>query len=129
MPSGELEDADKSQTIILCGGLGESKYVFNRLKLFIDSFFGEGKVRLVNPPRAWSAVARGAAMHALREKSVMYRRSRDHIGMVVHCDFQPEVHRCEDKFFCPIMKVYRAKNQMKWLIKKGSRPIFSSRQS
>jgi hypothetical protein len=110
------ENAETVQTIVLCGGMGEYGYVYDRFQKFIDTFFGEGKVELVNPPRAWSAVARGAAMHALLKKPVMYRRSRHHIGMVVHQDFKEGKHREEDRVWCAVMKMDRARDQMKWFI-------------
>jgi hypothetical protein len=55
-------------------------------------------------------------MHALLKNPVMYRRSRHHIGIVVHRTFDEEEHRIDDREWCPVLKEYRAMNQMEWML-------------
>jgi hypothetical protein len=61
-----------SQTLVLCGGLSQSKYVQWRIKNFVADEL-KGKINVITPARAWSAIARGAAVSACEEKIVEYR--------------------------------------------------------
>ena len=104
---------------MLAGGLSCSVYVFDAFQNFIDETFGKkdkDKVELISCLKPWSAIARGAVIHAL-EKPVMYRRSRDHIGLCVHEKFVPRKHSINDRFECPL-RGSRAANQMAWSVAK-----------
>ncbi|ETI26304.1 hypothetical protein G647_03081 [Cladophialophora carrionii CBS 160.54] len=108
------------RTVVICGGLGCSPYVYDRFKGFVSNEFGEGEVELVSPLEPWSAVARGAVLSALEKNPVMFRRARDWIGCCVHTKFKAGFHRTEDQFECPIRGL-RAANQMKWIYKRGDK--------
>jgi hypothetical protein len=57
---------------VLCGGLSQSKYVQSRMKNFVEHELKD-KVNVITPLRAWSAIARGAAVSACEEKIVEWR--------------------------------------------------------
>jgi hypothetical protein len=64
---------DKHQTLILTGGLSASRYVQYRIDRFVEEELN-GSVAVIKPARAWSAIARGAAISAAESKIVTYRR-------------------------------------------------------
>ena len=104
--------------IILCGGLGSSPYMKLRFDEFCEEKFG-GRIQVVKPLRPWSAVCRGAALRGLEESPILSRRSRHHYGFVVHVDFDEDRHDEKDALRDELLGK-RAKNQMKWAVKKVS---------
>jgi hypothetical protein len=93
--------------------------VKDKFRDFVDSEI-DSDITIINPKRAWSAIARGAAMRGLDGKPpVLFRRARDAIGICVSKKFDEEVHDEEDAGFCPLLGK-RAFNQMHWLVKRVS---------
>lgn len=109
--------------IILCGGLGSSPYMKIRFDQFCEEFFGS-RIQVVKPLRPWSAVCKGAALRGLEESPILSRRSRHHYGFVVHVDFNEDIHDEEDAYQDELQGK-RAKNQMKWAVKKVRRSFQS----
>lgn len=109
--------------MVLCGGLASSAYVCDRFENFVKSLDSQN-IELVVPSDPWSAIARGAAICGLENSPVLFRRSRDHIGLCVHVKFDEDKHEPEDKFDCPI-RGPRALEQMHWGIARvsGIQPI------
>ena len=104
------------KTIILCGGLGSSPYMKIKFDEFCEENFG-GNIQVVKPVRPWSAVCRGAALQGLEVSPILSRRSRYHYGFIIHKAFEDGEHDVEDAFEDTILGK-RAKNQMKWFVKK-----------
>lgn len=104
------------KTIILCGGLGSSPYIKIKFDEFCEETFG-GKTQVVKPVNTWSAICRGAASSGLEVSPILSRRSRYHYGFVIHKAFENDVHDEEDAFDDQFYGK-RAKNQMKWFVKK-----------
>jgi hypothetical protein len=76
-----------------------------------------GKVEVITPRKPWSAIARGAAIRALEKEPVLYRRSRDHIGITVHEAWDETKHDEDDYWQSPIFGD-RARNQMRWHVQR-----------
>ena len=95
------QGSNKLQTICLCGGLGESRYVWKRFDDFCKERFG-GTVQLFTDKQAWSAVVRGAAIRGLNGNTVLSRKAKRAYGIGVHRPFRKEIDREEDAYNCPV---------------------------
>ncbi|ERF72261.1 hypothetical protein EPUS_02148 [Endocarpon pusillum Z07020] len=107
------------KTLIVCGGLGSSPYIKTKLDEFCEERFA-GKMQVVRPVRAWASICRGAALSGLEASPILSRRSRYHYGFVIHKTFDDDEHDEEDAFDDPVYGK-RAKNQMKWFVKKDEK--------
>ncbi|KIX98828.1 uncharacterized protein Z520_05289 [Fonsecaea multimorphosa CBS 102226] len=106
--------------IAMCGGLSCNPHIFNRVKDFVSGFFEEDSVKVLALRQPMTAVVRGAVLAAQGCSPIVCRRSREFIGTQVHCPWDEAKHRREDRFECPVGGS-RAKNQMKWIVKKGQK--------
>ncbi len=107
------------KTIVLCGGLGSSPYVKNKFDHFCEEHFG-GRIQVVRPVQPWVAVCSGAALQGLEVAPILSRRSRYYYGFIVHKAFEEDEHDEEDAFEDQVYGK-RARNQMKWCVKKVRR--------
>ncbi|PGH23884.1 hypothetical protein AJ80_02133 [Polytolypa hystricis UAMH7299] len=108
------------QLIVLCGGLAGSPCIRYRFNEFYRQGFS-GQIETTVPRNAWSAVAEGAALHALREKSLIHSRmSRWSYGVQIHKKYDPERDSNAPIFQCPI-NGKRAGGFVKWHIKEQRR--------
>ncbi|KAK2758810.1 hypothetical protein FQN54_003502 [Arachnomyces sp. PD_36] len=114
------ENDDLIQTIVLCGGLAKSPYIKTELEKFCLKTF-KHQIEIFVPPQPWSAIARGAALRALKPRSTIdSRQCRRSYGVSTHRKFIEGVDREEDAFQCPVGGK-RADGIMKWHIKKGEK--------
>ncbi|KAJ9272590.1 hypothetical protein DTO212C5_1317 [Paecilomyces variotii] len=84
-----------TKTIILCGGLSESVYVFNEIRDACKTLVPGAEV--IKPENAWSAISQGAALKILQPR-VASRRNRRSYGICVHRKFIEGLHREQDAF-------------------------------
>lgn len=112
----KTKKAGTIKTLIICGGLGSSPYIKTKLDEFCEERFA-GKMQVVRPVRGWSSICRGAALSGLEASPILSRRSRYHYGFVIHKTFDDDEHDEEDAFDDPVYGK-RAKNQMRWFVKK-----------
>lgn len=103
------------QTIVLCGGFGSSPFLFNRLEAFCN---GKG-IRVICPDRAWSAIARGAAMRGLSQPFIGSIKCRAHYGICVHRPFREGIDDETNSYICSYSGHKRAGGYIHWLSNKG----------
>ncbi|EXJ65390.1 hypothetical protein A1O7_01731 [Cladophialophora yegresii CBS 114405] len=78
--SVKKRDEPEVKTVVLVGGLGCSKHVRDSVKKWCE----EREIRMVTPwSGAWSAVARGAALHGLGAVKIEKRITRRHYGQEI----------------------------------------------
>jgi hypothetical protein len=81
--------------------------------------------------RRWSSICRGAAMWGLEHsehtptarKTVSTRLARYSYGMAISTPFDPKIHLMEDRILDQSEGIFRANNQMKWLLKRVIRAV------
>ncbi|KAI0095718.1 hypothetical protein GGR51DRAFT_569345 [Nemania sp. FL0031] len=122
---------DVVRSIILVGGFGASTYLRERLQLAIN---GDKSIptpmKILQPPNAWSSVARGAAMKGLAQAKpenydiprVLSRTARKHYGFVCGVLFDSKVHAslASQKYWDGFSGTWRV-TAMIWFIKRGDR--------
>ena len=113
---------DALQIIAACGGLCRNDYVYSHLKDFVDGFLGTDNVEVVRPMRPWPAIAEGAVLSAMGKSPVVSRKSRNHILIAVHTEFDEAKHRPADRFDCPNLGP-RAKNQLDCIVARVSNRV------
>ncbi|KAJ2998836.1 hypothetical protein NUW58_g200 [Xylaria curta] len=119
------------RSIALVGGFGQSTYLRER----IETAIREDKsilnpIEILQPPNAWTAVARGAAMKGVAEAKpenydipvVMWRTARKHYGYEVGIPFDDHVHAslANKKYWDGLFGIWRVK-AMVWFIERGNR--------
>lgn len=104
------------KAICLCGGLGQSEYVFTEVDNFCKKKL-KVSCELITDGRAWSAVVRGAAIRGLDGSMVIAKRARYCWGIGVHQAFREGIDDEEDAFECPI-EGKRAEGYVDWTVKR-----------
>ncbi|EPS43127.1 hypothetical protein H072_2875 [Dactylellina haptotyla CBS 200.50] len=104
--------------VFLVGGFGESDYLLG--KLSNHSFGKAGKIEIINPDDAWSAVSRGAVLRGLEGSLVTNRRCRRNYGTRINTVFDPTMHHDEDAFYSTDTGMKMARNQVSWIVEKGA---------
>lgn len=79
----------------------------------------------------WSSICRGATLWGLEHSelteltaaikdnlTIISRLSRYSYGILVSKVYDPSKHRVQDRYLDEIEGIYRAKDQMKWLLKR-----------
>lgn len=112
----ERKNEQAFKIIALCGGLGSSSYVFDRFEQFCNNDM-KGAVKVVTDRRAWSAVARGAAIRGLEGSMIVSRAARRAYGLCLHVKFDPKIHKEEHRYDCPTREK-RAIGYIDWKVKK-----------
>lgn len=102
--------------VVLAGGGGTSKYVISRFQEHCQKRLG-GTVMVRRDGRAWSAVARGAAVRGLESGTVVSRESKRAYGLLCHKKFDESIDEEEDSFQCPVFGK-RARDRMDWILHK-----------
>jgi hypothetical protein len=107
----------KPKGIILVGGFGESNHLHNVLKLH---FTGTENFEVLQPPNAWSAVARGAVIHCIEGDSLVEARvARHHYGVINRLPYEVGKHSRKNCVFDADDEKWYAENQVAWFVKKG----------
>ncbi|KAL1613681.1 hypothetical protein SLS54_010378 [Diplodia seriata] len=123
------EHGSKVKAVLLVGGFGSSKYLFNH----ISAAQKASEIRVLQSTNAWSAICRGATEWGLENadavavcpdrtnKTVVSRLSRYSYGVALSCLWDASIHDEHDRYFDQAEGVYRARNQMRWLLKRGQK--------
>ena len=110
-------DHEILDAIVLCGGLGNSRYVWKRLNGYCEDCLG-GRVALRTDPEAWSAIARGAAIRGLEGNVVVSRKAQQHYGIACHGEFVEGEDREEKSFYFPVFESKRAPGHFQHFMKR-----------
>ncbi|THY76437.1 actin-like ATPase domain-containing protein [Aureobasidium pullulans] len=112
-----IEEGKTPKGIVLVGGFGESNHLFNVLKLH---FVEIKDFEILQPPNAWSAVARGAVIHCIEgDNLVQARVARHHYGVITRLAYDPAKHSRKNCIFDEDDEKWYAENQVEWYVKKG----------
>ncbi|KAH6724439.1 hypothetical protein DL95DRAFT_464978 [Leptodontidium sp. 2 PMI_412] len=121
---GQVEQVQRLRTklrnVFLVGGFAESKY----LQSSINESLQMRGLELRIPDTSWTAVVQGAAIFGIEKStntaslSVMTACDRSY-GIAMFVPFSEVEHHEKDYFLDPLTKTAMAKEQLKWLIKKG----------
>ncbi|KAF3159971.1 hypothetical protein TWF225_010688 [Orbilia oligospora] len=103
--------------VFLVGGFGESDYLMSRLSA--HNFGTAGRIEIISPDDAWSAVSRGAVLRGLEGSLVTNRRCRRNYGTRINTIFDPTIHHEEDAFYSTDTGMKMARNQVSWIVEKG----------
>ncbi|KAK6517736.1 hypothetical protein TWF506_004918 [Arthrobotrys conoides] len=121
-----LGDGLSIKSIFLVGGLGSSKYLHQRVRTYCLSLPGETEV--IKPRDAEFAVIRGAIESHQKgllgaDDPISVRICPMSYGIRVSEPWDPFKHdpAIDDQFLNPRTKTIMARNQIKWLIRKGDR--------
>ncbi|KAI1121719.1 hypothetical protein F5Y10DRAFT_271794 [Nemania abortiva] len=123
--------SDPIRSIILVGGFGTSTYLRERLQDAINEDNSiTTSIEILQPPNAWSAVARGAAMKGLAGARperydipiVMSRTARKHYGFECGLHFDSRIHAslAERRYWDGLFGDWCV-DAIKWFIKRGNR--------
>ncbi|KAK3398281.1 hypothetical protein B0T20DRAFT_498078 [Sordaria brevicollis] len=112
--------------IILVGGFGRCKYLFEKVKVMKDQLLSE-KIEVLQARGAdpWTAICRGAVFHASALRGtgssikVEARISRASYGIGVSRVWDPTKHLDKDRYWCYLKEKWLAKNQMEWFLLEG----------
>ena len=84
----------KIKTVLLVGGFGQNNYLKERLRSSLDK-----SITVLQPPNAWTAVARGAVMMGLARTNsklaavgLVSRAARKHYGVELNESFKSKKH-------------------------------------
>jgi tRNA A37 threonylcarbamoyltransferase TsaD len=84
----------KVKTVLLVGGFGQNNYLKERLRSSLDN-----SILVLQPPNAWTAVARGAVMMGLARTDAKLsvvglgsRAARKHYGVELNVVFEVNKH-------------------------------------
>ncbi|KAK6353146.1 hypothetical protein TWF696_005136 [Orbilia brochopaga] len=119
--SNQIRDAkardQRVKMILLVGGFGRSPYLLRRVREWVVT---EGHhIEVLQPPEAWTAIARGAVMHGLENQIVKHRIARRSYGVCIDAVYERGVHSADAKYWDDCDNIFRARDQMEWFIRKG----------
>ncbi|UPK98618.1 hypothetical protein LCI18_009553 [Fusarium solani-melongenae] len=108
--------------IILVGGFGRSRYLFNRLEKKFKSTILQSR-----GDKPWTAICRGAVVRGLTTYNlspnlgvkIQSRIARMSYGTKYHTRFISGLHDLQDKYWDECHHEYRAKDQMFWYLREG----------
>ncbi|KAK4159913.1 hypothetical protein QBC43DRAFT_326330 [Cladorrhinum sp. PSN259] len=111
--------------IILVGGFGRCRY----LRVSLEGTYARSTTKVIQGtgPTPWTAVCRGAVIHALitggcsasPAVQVSTRISRANYGIARSTPFIPGTHHQDDRYTCPYEGIEKARGQMKWYVLRG----------
>ncbi|KAK6501249.1 hypothetical protein TWF481_009090 [Arthrobotrys musiformis] len=101
--------------IFLVGGFGESHYLYQTLVNWANR--RSPPLTVINPQESWSAIMRGAVVHALNP-AIRSRRLRQHYGFEAGVPFNPKIHSRTRAYTCPFGGLF-AHGEVKWTGKMG----------
>ncbi|KAJ5559517.1 actin-like ATPase domain-containing protein [Penicillium frequentans] len=104
-----------AKAIVLVGGFGSSRYLFQRLKNSNSS------ITVLQPPNAWAAVVSGAVLRGLEGNRVETRISRRWYGVSARSHFDESRHAKHDKYWSKIEEEWFVDDKMTWYINKSAK--------
>ncbi|KAI8719009.1 hypothetical protein NCS52_00681200 [Fusarium sp. LHS14.1] len=118
----ERKYSEPPKHIVLVGGFGRCRYLFDRLQTEFES-----SVLQAQGSKPWTAICRGAVVHELSKQNfsadisvkVEARIARMSYGICHSSSFDDLKHLQTDKYWCVQERKYLAKNQMTWFLKEG----------
>jgi len=110
--------ARRVKSLVLVGGFGESEYLRSRLHAEIRANDGRN-ISILQPPKAWSAVVRGAVMRGLEGEMVRVRKVARNYGNSCSVPFIEGIHPKRDRYIDPHDGEYMCMRRMHWYIRKG----------
>ncbi|KAK6358567.1 hypothetical protein TWF730_007894 [Orbilia blumenaviensis] len=121
-----LRDELSIKSIFLVGGLGSSKYLYQRVKQYCESLPGD--IEVIKPKDAEFAVIRGSIESHQKslvgvDDQISLRICPMSYGIRVNERWDPMKHNFQQDgpFLNPRTKALMARNQIKWLIRKGDK--------
>ncbi|KAJ6262976.1 Heat shock protein [Drechslerella dactyloides] len=108
---GGYEDEGQLTTIILVGGFGESQYLYKRLQQW--GLEHNPPLTVINPPKSWSAIVRGAVLQALRP-AIGSRKLRCHYGFKCATEYDPSYHKKNKARLSIWHKGWRIDDNVQW---------------
>ncbi|KAL6919654.1 hypothetical protein FSHL1_003633 [Fusarium sambucinum] len=110
------------KSIILVGGFGRSRYLFNR---FQERF--QSTILQSNGSKPWTAICRGAVVQGLLRHNpssglgvvVESRIARMSYGVMYRTPFVPGKHKKKDQVWCAMEQQWMANNQMEWFLQEN----------
>ncbi|KAJ5824733.1 Heat shock protein 70 family [Penicillium robsamsonii] len=103
----------EQRTSVKAAGLGASGYLFKRLQAVSDG------IQIMQPPNAWSAVARGAVIRGQERNQVEGRIARCSYGINTLDKCDPSKHPSDPNLkWCPYEEEWKIRNRMTWYIHK-----------
>ncbi|TGJ80717.1 hypothetical protein E0Z10_g8045 [Xylaria hypoxylon] len=121
----ETKTSQLPKLVVLVGGFGRSPYILKYLKSMLSDRITVLQARGDKP---WTAICRGAALSGAANLSladgsgsplVQSRVARSSYGWIHYLEFKEGLHDARDKWLHPTDKLWCAKNQMHWVIKRG----------
>ncbi|KAG4434714.1 hypothetical protein IFR05_009791 [Cadophora sp. M221] len=118
---GQIRDSEMNiKAILLVGGFGQNTYLKERIISAV------GGIDVLQPPNAWTVVARGAVMMGLARSNtalaavgVISRAARKHYGIELHIDYDAPKHLESRRYFSTQKQTFRV-DEMKWFIRRGN---------
>ncbi|KAK6532392.1 hypothetical protein TWF281_006581 [Arthrobotrys megalospora] len=101
----------KLTTVILVGGFGCSPYLYRKLEDWAMKH--DPPLAVINPPKSWSAIVRGAVLQALHP-AVRTRKLRCHYGFKLTTEFDPEYHDKKNARLCHWSGNWVIDDNVKW---------------
>ncbi|KAL7275880.1 hypothetical protein RUND412_001157 [Rhizina undulata] len=106
----------KVSAILLVGGFGASEYLRKRL---LEHDFVGGRVEVMQPRNAWSAITRGALIRGLTGSFVKDQIARRHYGLCVAVDYKENKGWEKYRQWNEAEQIWVVPNQMIWSVDKG----------
>ncbi|ORY18632.1 hypothetical protein BCR34DRAFT_473300 [Clohesyomyces aquaticus] len=118
----EKKEGRLPKAVVLVGGLGSCRYLFNALKL--ENKDRGIEIQQSQGSKPWTAICRGAVLKALTNSLlpgiiITSRISRHSYGIMHNTQFEPQVHLESEKWYDPCDGIYKAIKQMSWYLKRG----------
>ncbi|KAK3997750.1 hypothetical protein QBC44DRAFT_228707 [Cladorrhinum sp. PSN332] len=117
----------KPKMVFVVGGFGRNPYLYRK----VQEYCQQRGIETRQPPRPWSAVARGAVCRGLELGTnssgtkvvgvVAVRLARKHYGTPLAQAWRPSVHHPDDMFIDEYTGHKMARGQMNWLVDMGDR--------
>ncbi|KAJ8069444.1 hypothetical protein OCU04_003098 [Sclerotinia nivalis] len=106
--------------IVLVGGLGSSKYLFNKLESWCSS---NGNIELLSPKYPETAVLRGAGIRAVENIAPFLKYARRHYGFEMALRFRENIDDEKHAFFDGYDNKKYCSGRVLWCVSKGDEII------
>ncbi|KAJ4396182.1 hypothetical protein N0V93_000401 [Gnomoniopsis smithogilvyi] len=121
--SVKTKQGQNPKYIVLVGGFGRCRYLYKWLKTRTSGI----EVLQSQGAEPWTAICRGAVIHGMTVEKidsslgvkVRSRVARASYGIVCQETWDSAIHLEDDKVFDEQQQLWKARNQMKWLVNEG----------